>query len=179
MLCISCGSNIKSKTTDDNQSSDALELTIGHYKSTCWGEAEQLCFLVKEEKEQELFYEEIKGFEYQWGYTYRILVKRVTTKEPPLDGSTYHYKLVKVLSKKEVLNPPPFEVKMNKYFLKESQHLLPSSKIHLIDGTLISFQSEIIQERFFKLIDNEKPFSVTFSINEKVTNELVVISISE
>ncbi|MBS9768116.1 MAG: DUF4377 domain-containing protein [Flavobacteriaceae bacterium] len=45
--------------------------------------------------------EEIKGFEYEEGYIYKIKVKIIHLAEPPQDGSNLRYVLDKLLSKEK------------------------------------------------------------------------------
>ncbi len=41
----------------------------------------------------------IKGFTYEKGYDYELLVKKTTYADPPADGSSYGYELIRVVSK--------------------------------------------------------------------------------
>lgn len=61
--------------------------------------------LVKIEKESTewiiLYNNDIKGFEYEEGYTYRIFVKRSSNTNPPQDGSSVEYTLIDILNKEK------------------------------------------------------------------------------
>lgn len=46
-----------------------------------------------------LYNNDIKGFDYEEGYFYRILVRKTFIKSPPQDGSTNSYELIKTLDK--------------------------------------------------------------------------------
>ncbi len=43
----------------------------------------------------------IDGFSYERGYEYKLKIQRTTLANPPADGSSYTYKLIKVLSKQK------------------------------------------------------------------------------
>lgn len=43
----------------------------------------------------------IEGFTYERGYEYKLKIQRTTLANPPADGSSYTYKLIKILSKQK------------------------------------------------------------------------------
>lgn len=60
-------------------------------------------FLAKEEKESEYStfgFLEIRGFQYEKGYEYKLLVEKTILINPPADGSAVIYRLIEVLSKR-------------------------------------------------------------------------------
>jgi hypothetical protein len=61
----------------------------------------QECFNIRESETQawEPFCQAIEGFEYEKGHTYVIMVRIHEIKNPPQDGSSRRYELVKVISK--------------------------------------------------------------------------------
>ena len=78
---------------------------VNSAKKDCVGVAPTTCFEiqrndVKDPRGWQLFYDPIKGFDYEPGYLYRIEV-RITDREPPLpaDVSSKLYELVNILSK--------------------------------------------------------------------------------
>lgn len=79
-------------------------MTVQHYKVPCQGESVQLCYLVKMQGQAdwEYSYDEIRGFEYEWGYVYTLEVNKTTIDNPPQDGSSIAIRLVKVLKKEAV-----------------------------------------------------------------------------
>jgi len=79
-------------------------MTVQHYKVPCQGESVQLCYLVKMQGQTdwEYSYDEIQGFEYEWGYVYTLEVNKTTIDNPPQDGSSITIQLVKVLKKEAV-----------------------------------------------------------------------------
>lgn len=50
----------------------------------------------------EPYAENIKGFDFEWGYSYQLEIKAIQLKNPPMDGSSVSYDLVKVISKEKV-----------------------------------------------------------------------------
>lgn len=90
---------------------DLMQLEIAHYKVPCSGEGVQLCFLVKKDDgEQAFFYEDIKGFNYKWGYNYSLSVERIKLENPQADASAYEYELKKILSEEAVSSDTQFEL---------------------------------------------------------------------
>ena len=73
-------------------------LYVASYKKDCEGIANQSCFLVRENPEDEwkLFYGEIQGFEYQAGKDYTLTVELIPVENPPADASMFKYKLVSI-----------------------------------------------------------------------------------
>ncbi|WP_373512366.1 DUF4377 domain-containing protein [Persicitalea sp.] len=91
--------------------SDGLRLKISHYRVPCQGEGVQLCYLVsKNGGETELFYDQIEGFAYEWGYNYEISVERIEVEKPLADASSFRYRLKKQISKKKVSADLRFEL---------------------------------------------------------------------
>lgn len=76
-------------------------------KGSCEGVTSMKCLLVKKQGERDfnLFYDTIEGFEYQEGFTYTLKVRK-TFKTPPISvgESPYKYVLEKIMSIKAVNN---------------------------------------------------------------------------
>ncbi len=87
-----------------NTSKQTKELIIASYQVDCEGVALQKCLLIKEKTEDEwmYFYNDIEGFKYQEGYEYVVKVEVSNIKNPPADGSSLQYTLVKILSQEQV-----------------------------------------------------------------------------
>lgn len=98
----------KSSTTSKkktNTNKDTQLWIIDAQKAKCEGVTTSMCLLVKKpgDKDFNLFYDAIEGFEYEGGNEYKILVKRIAKTPPiPADASAYTYQLVKIVSKKKV-----------------------------------------------------------------------------
>ncbi|WP_438710650.1 DUF4377 domain-containing protein [Aquimarina muelleri] len=69
----------------------------------CVGVAPQKCMLYKENPTEDwlFFYDTIEGFEYEEGYVYEIEVTVTKIENPPADGSSLKYTLVKIVSKEK------------------------------------------------------------------------------
>ncbi len=106
--CAENAAKTSSKTPEKTET-----MTVQHYKVPCQGESVQLCYLVKTQGQAdwEYWYDEIQGFEYEWGYVYTLEVNKTTIENPPQDGSSIAIKLVKVLKKEAVAGS--FELPLN------------------------------------------------------------------
>ncbi|HEX8905104.1 MAG TPA: DUF4377 domain-containing protein [Longimicrobiaceae bacterium] len=85
-----------------------VTLVVGPEKVSCQGFAVQDCLLVREPPAEEwtLFYDDIEGFEWQAGYEWTLVVAVRDIDNPPADGSSQSYRLVKVV-KKTYITPLP------------------------------------------------------------------------
>ena len=76
------------------------EVTVGPQRVDCVGSAPQRCLVV----DDELFYDEIDGFEHEAGYEYRLRIEEYDRwpgqTEIPQDAGRYGYRLLAVLDKK-------------------------------------------------------------------------------
>ncbi|MEN4761123.1 MULTISPECIES: DUF4377 domain-containing protein [unclassified Chryseobacterium] len=90
-------------TTSDATSSNGNEKTfiVGPQTADCTGVAPMKCLQVKETPNGEWtnFYTNIDGFTYEPGYEYVLKVKTEKIANPPADGSSIKYTLVKQVSK--------------------------------------------------------------------------------
>ncbi|MDT0553859.1 DUF4377 domain-containing protein [Urechidicola vernalis] len=88
---------------------DELIVWINSAKVECSGVGKMTCLQIQKNVELDLtqdwefFYSNIEGFEYQPGYFYKLKVKTEKIENPPADGSSIKYTLVKALEKKEDL----------------------------------------------------------------------------
>lgn len=69
----------------------------------CVGVGPQKCMQVRNSPKSDwtLFYGGIEGFTFVPGYQYKLKVAVTKVKNPPADGSSLNYKLVKMLGKKK------------------------------------------------------------------------------
>ncbi len=76
---------------------------IGDHLVDCEGIAPQKCMLYKENiaNDWTYFYDNIEGFDYEEGYTYELEVVVNQIENPPADGSSLHYTLVRIVSKEK------------------------------------------------------------------------------
>lgn len=75
--------------------------TIASKTTIGYGVGPMNCMLVKEGDGENwnLFYSQIEGFSYEPGYEYVLQVRKEKIDNPPADGSSIRYRLVKVVSK--------------------------------------------------------------------------------
>ena len=81
---------------------------VASHMVDCVGEAQQVCYLVKENPDDEytFFYDQIVGFDYELGYAYELRINEETIKDPPADASSIKWTLIEVVSKVEVPGIP-------------------------------------------------------------------------
>ncbi|MFD0701640.1 DUF4377 domain-containing protein [Myroides pelagicus] len=113
---ISCKSDVKSGKPVEGESiestleqevltteelEDIVTLYVSSEKSDCAGVAEMKCLLVKETEDApwELMYDTIEGFVYEEGYEYNLEIRRENVTNPPADGSSIRYVLIREISK--------------------------------------------------------------------------------
>ena len=76
-------------------------LFVADHLEDCVGVGPQSCMLVKdgEDKDWTYFYGNIKGFNYEEGFNYELLVEEVKVENPAADASSIEYILKKVVEK--------------------------------------------------------------------------------
>ncbi|WP_162558636.1 DUF4377 domain-containing protein [Robertkochia solimangrovi] len=90
-------------------------MQINHYLGTGMAVSPTLTYLVKEGTMSEdakwmHFYSGIKGFDYEPGYIYKLLVDVKQIPDPPADGSSKKYTLKKILEKEKIAADTEFTV---------------------------------------------------------------------
>ena len=89
----------------DEDSPQKVALRIKENKSSCTDfSGQRECYLVQQGSkigtdDWDLFYSQINGFEYEPGFVYKLLVLKSKVDDPPMDASSFRYKLIKVISK--------------------------------------------------------------------------------
>ena len=78
-----------------------VEVIVASYKVKCTALAEQSCFLIKLKPEDEwtYYYNDLDGFDYEEGYEYVLLVKKLRGSNDITDASDFKYELVEIRSK--------------------------------------------------------------------------------
>jgi heat shock protein HslJ len=79
-------------------------LYVAPKRTDCTGVSDQQCYLIRYNPTGNwiLHYQDIQGFDYEPGFSYKIKVKKEKIKNPPMDGSSLKYTLVDVVEKKDV-----------------------------------------------------------------------------
>lgn len=85
---------------------EEVAMRVNSHTVECVGEAEGNCLLVQEgEKigsdDWDIFYYEhsIAGFDYEPGYIYNLVVRKIPSEQPLQDGSSIDYELVEIVSR--------------------------------------------------------------------------------
>ncbi|MBE9138104.1 DUF4377 domain-containing protein [Nodosilinea sp. LEGE 07088] len=79
---------------------EIVTLFVGPERVDCVGVAPQQCLQVRStpDEDYQLFYSDIKGFEYVPGYDYELLVQKIPVENPPADASSIEWRLIDVVS---------------------------------------------------------------------------------
>ncbi|MFC7345754.1 DUF4377 domain-containing protein [Chryseobacterium zhengzhouense] len=88
-------------TTANTTGTDEKTFIVGPETADCTGVAPMKCLQVKEKESGnwENFYSNIEGFTYEPGFEYTLKVRTEKIENPPMDGSSIRYILVKEISK--------------------------------------------------------------------------------
>ena len=83
-------------------------LFIAPERKPCTGVAPMECLQVRESPDLawQYFYSEIEGFTFEPGFDYELRVREEKVANPPADGSSLRWTLVKVVSKRAALPTP-------------------------------------------------------------------------
>jgi len=96
----------------------------------------------------------IDGFEFEWGYRYKLKVKETTPHSPPMDGSSVNYKLIIVISKTKASSQETFDI-----LLEHELYLGPGEQTNTfkyINDSTYSYFEDINMLVKPKLIDDFK-----------------------
>jgi hypothetical protein len=82
-------------------------MLVNYYTAECQGEGISQCLLVQEGKNMgsdlwTYFYDGIEGFTFEKGTRYDLLVQKEKIDNPPADGSSIRYTLIKILNAERV-----------------------------------------------------------------------------
>ena len=80
---------------------ERLTFDVRPARVPCTGEARTRCLVVRvlPDTTWRYFYDAITGFKFEEGYRWRLEVERRRVQNPPADGSSAVYRLVRVVSK--------------------------------------------------------------------------------
>ena len=122
--------------------------------------------------------EYIKGFEFQWGYTYKLKVRKSTLESVLSDGTQYDFSLEKIISKKKVTENYEFQLYLdaNRYYhqVDATEKEINKTLKRINDTTYIYFDTieievpKSLHEEFQSIVDSKTAKMGTFMfINEK------------
>lgn len=96
--------------SNDDDDIGTVNLRVDSFTVACEGVAIGECLLVQEgnmigTEEWNYFYfkDGIEGFVFEAGYVYDLIIQKTAIKNPPQDGSSIRYQLIKIISKTQVL----------------------------------------------------------------------------
>ncbi len=92
---------------DPPQAAVPLTMDIAAQRRRCVGEAVQKCLVVRRDGDTAWtnFYDPIEGFTHETGYRYRVLLERQVVPPPAAEGSSFRYRLVRILSREREQEP--------------------------------------------------------------------------
>ena len=147
----------------ESETSEIVELRIAHYKTVASGPFPGLYFVTQSDEKTDsetwsVQYSPIENFDYEWGYTYKILAEKrdfnERNDEPLMDAPAFRYILVEKTSKKKTNADSTFEIILQRtysdggvetFFEKSSENKFALLGIKPIDCSNLC--GELIKER--------------------------------
>jgi hypothetical protein len=122
--------------------------------------------------------EYLEGFEFAWGYTYKISVRETELSNVRSDGTRYSYTLNRIISKEKVPDSTQFGLFLdaNRYYHKvDSSEQEMNKTLHQInDSTFLYFEDVEIEVPYFLMedfksitSDNTSKVGTFIYVNEK------------
>jgi len=114
----------------------------------------------------------VEGFDFQWGYSYTLKVIETTLANPPMDGSSKHYKLVKVISKEKAPENYQFQLRTeNSFYLgngpeQESTLKKYNDSTYRYFNQINIFVPTKLQKEFSEIIENDRNRSGLFRFKD-------------
>lgn len=105
---VACGRNTAPPVEAAASAGIEKTLFIAPERKPCTGVAPMECLQVRESPDRpwQYFYSEIEGFTFEPGFDYELRVREEKVANPPADGSSLRWTLVKVVSKRAALPTP-------------------------------------------------------------------------
>ncbi len=107
LLLLSCSNTDEPTIPVVGNIPEGTNLRINFYRQLCFGEGRFQCMLAQEGEQLGTeswsnFFGGIDGFEYEGGYIYNLEVRTRTIENPPADGSSIAYELIRIISQEEI-----------------------------------------------------------------------------
>ena len=153
-----------------NDDTDTLiNLRVDHYKQSAVGLGPTMVLQIQARdnigsNEWEYFYSGIEGFEYEWGYTYDLRVKKETIDNPPADGPSIRYALEEIIARNEVGDMATFEVTLKSMQIGITPGVVVgdlTSGFELLDQTAIDCGD--LCEEMVEMLQNEEELTGSFT----------------
>jgi len=159
-----------------------VTILVDHYRPTCVdGFHPQWCYLLacaERPKEFPFFYGDIKGFKFQWGHEYRLLV--VQDEAPQSADSRRSYRLIKILSDKKVGPQRRFTLHLKFPLRPPHYDVDESANIFLLGEVKITTINPNLRSRLIQLLQTAEPMdwiSGDFKHDQKRENVITLISL--
>jgi hypothetical protein len=97
---VACVSHAPSREASTRDGAVRVTREVDAHRVACTGVARTRCLRVRvlPDTSWRSFYDPIEGFTYEEGYRWRLEVERRQVPNPPADGSSLAYRLVRVIS---------------------------------------------------------------------------------
>jgi len=158
----------------DSETYRSSDIYLNHYKSECSSFELALCVQsrVDDSDDWSFFYDHIEGFEYEWGYTYKLSVKIEDVDNPPEDSSSLKYTLLEIKEKIKEPTTSLFDVSVSRsagLLVNESENIYKiynDKEIECLNSDCETIDSLIAQDmailfEFKHQADIEDPLELT------------------
>jgi hypothetical protein len=100
-VVVACAAHAPSASNRTQDGVVRVTLEVDAHRVACTGEGRRQCLRVRTlpDTTWRYFYDSIEGFTYEEGYRWRLEVERRRVPNPPADGSSLAYRLVRIISK--------------------------------------------------------------------------------
>lgn len=141
-------------------------ITVEPYKQLSYG-----AFFKGLSIKAEPYAEYIDGFTFEWGYTYSLKIKEIELANPPMDGSSVDYQLVKELSKTKVEDDYTFPLRLHyEVYLGPSDGEV-TSPFELIEPGVYTYFEDVevevpeeFEAAFSEVLNNKQNKEGTFKV---------------
>lgn len=127
--------------------------------------------------------EYIKGFDFEWGFAYKLKVKEVKLDPSLSDGTTFEYELIRIISKTKVHGDVQFSLflDINRYYNEaDSADMLANRTFEQIDEHRFLYFDKVeievpenLMEDFKSIVEGKKPRIGTFVYVDEKTIRLM------
>lgn len=150
--------------------------TIQANKAECQGFSLSQCYLIQSEdmQEAEYFYDQIHGFEYEWGHSYELLID-VSQADSSSPGQTKHYSLNSIVSKSEYREVAIFEYVIR--YGESSVENIAVGQYQLPGGPIFNCGSEQCSDLEAVLVQ-DKSAVIVFEFGESTRDPLIMNSVA-
>jgi hypothetical protein len=169
----------KAGNSQMNGSTKEFTIEVNHYKVPCFTEGVAFCFLIKKagENKWEPYADSINGFNYKWGYIYKLKVHRLEIGNPPADASSFKYVLDEVISEKKTDVKETFSFVLKYPGSKSFVYGTKTAGFSIIGQKVIECKSVEICDRLNNISGSDKTVEGTFC-HSKNAGSVVLISLN-